>query len=330
MAGGVTEVCSEAELQAVCGSHKGLTTLLLWAPWHPPSVHLARVFDAIAADQRSVYFTKVNADICPNLADLVGANQVPFVAFLNPKGVKIDALAGADPPKLVEKVKALAGRPLDVEADGQDGPTRARGSGKDLNAELKDLIDSAPVMLFMKGCKSEPHCKFSKQAVAILAKHNVDYSTFDILKDEEVRQGLKDYSNWKTYPQLYISGELMGGVDIMKEMDEDGSLSEAVGTARAPTKPLKDRLKDEIKKAPVTVFMKGTPEEPRCGFSRKLVALLNENSIQFASFDILSDEDVRQGLKEYSNWPTYPQLYNNGKLIGGLDIVKELADEGSL
>ena len=66
------------------------------------------------------------------------------------------------------------------------------------------------------------------------------------------------------------------------------------------------------------LFIKGTPAEPRCGFSSKIVALLNETGVKYTTFDILSDEDVRQGLKTYSNWPTFPQLYINGELIGGL------------
>ena len=61
-----------------------------------------------------------------------------------------------------------------------------------------------------------------------------------------------------------------------------------------------------------------------------MVDLLNEHGVEFDTFDILSDEEVRQGLKDYSNWPTYPQLYAKGKLLGGLDIIKELAEEGSL
>lgn len=61
-----------------------------------------------------------------------------------------------------------------------------------------------------------------------------------------------------------------------------------------------------------------------------MVDLLNDHGIEFDTFDILSDEEVRQGLKDYSNWPTYPQLYAKGKLLGGLDIIKELAEEGSL
>ncbi|CAN0329604.1 unnamed protein product, partial [Hapterophycus canaliculatus] len=72
------------------------------------------------------------------------------------------------------------------------------------------------------------------------------------------------------------------------------------------------------------VFMKGTPDAPRCGFSRTLVGLLREENIEFESFDILEDNAVRQALKDLSNWPTYPQLYVQGELVGGLDIVKEM------
>lgn len=79
--------------------------------------------------------------------------------------------------------------------------------------------------------------------------------------------------------------------------------------------------------------MKGNPEEPRCGFSRKIVGILQTGGVTFEHFDILEDEEVRQGLKTYSNWPTYPQLYVKSKLIGGLDILSEMvedAEEGEL
>merc|ERR1711933_408266 len=102
------------------------------------------------------------------------------------------------------------------------------GEEEDLNTRLSNLVKFSKVMLFMKGSKVEPFCKFSKQAVEILNRNSIEYSTFDILKDEEVRAGLKEFSNWKTYPQLYIDGELIGGVDILKEMDEDGSLTQVI------------------------------------------------------------------------------------------------------
>lgn len=325
MAAKVHEVCSEAELQALRSSHSGLSVLLLWAPWHPPSVHLTKVMEALAKEHANVRVAKSNVDVCPDLATSLGADQVPYVVFLDPHGTSIDVVAGADPPKLVQKVKMHSSRPFDSDVSTSAGSSDAGGSEVELNERLKKLINHSPVMLFMKGSKVDPFCKFSKKAVALLNKYDVEYSTFDILKDEAVRQGLKDYSDWKTYPQLYVDGKLVGGIDIMEEMEAEGSLESAF-----PSAPLQVRLKALINKAPVTLFMKGDPDAPRCGFSRKMIDILNENTVKFDYFDILSDEEVRQGLKKYSNWPTYPQLYANGNLVGGLDIVQELVAEGSL
>ena len=78
------------------------------------------------------------------------------------------------------------------------------------------------------------------------------------------------------------------------------------------------------------LFMKGEKENPFCKFSKATVQVLNDSGIDFEPFDILQDPDVRQGLKDYSKWPTFPQLYANGKLVGGCDIVKELAESGEL
>jgi len=183
-------------------------------------------------------------------------------------------------------------------------------------------------MLFMKGSPDEPRCGFSRQMVELLREEGVDFSHFDILTDEEVRQGLKTFSSWPTYPQLYAKGTLVGGLDIAKELKEEGELREALGVGAA--EPLNDRLRKLVSRAPVMLFMKGSPDEPRCGFSRQMVELLREEGVDFSHFDILTDEEVRQGLKTFSSWPTYPQLYAKGTLVGGLDIAKELKEEGEL
>jgi len=82
-----------------------------------------------------------------------------------------------------------------------------------------------------------------------------------------------------------------------------------------------ERLGKLVKAAPVMLFMKGTPSAPQCGFSRQTVGLLRDRNIRYGFFNILADDDVRQGLKEFSDWPTFPQLYVDGELVGGLDIV---------
>ncbi len=90
------------------------------------------------------------------------------------------------------------------------------------------------------------------------------------------------------------------------------------------------RLKALIEQDTVMVFIKGTPQAPRCGFTRQILEILAAEGAKFGYYDILGDNDVREGLKKYSNWPTFPQLYVKGELVGGLDILKELKEAGEL
>jgi Grx4 family monothiol glutaredoxin len=90
------------------------------------------------------------------------------------------------------------------------------------------------------------------------------------------------------------------------------------------TEALNARLAELVKAAPVMLFMKGTPSSPQCGFSRQLVGLLREKGVRYGFFNILADDEVRQGLKVWADWPTFPQLWVGGELIGGLDIVSAL------
>ena len=93
---------------------------------------------------------------------------------------------------------------------------------------------------------------------------------------------------------------------------------------------VQDRIRHEITDAPVVLFMKGTPVFPQCGFSAAVVQILSHMGVKFKGVDVLADPSVRQGIKEFSNWPTIPQLYVNGEFIGGCDIVRELHQRGEL
>ncbi len=92
-----------------------------------------------------------------------------------------------------------------------------------------------------------------------------------------------------------------------------------------------DQIDELVKNNPVVLFMKGTPDFPQCGFSSRVVQLLRECGLKkFASVNVLEDPDMRQGIKDYSDWPTIPQLYVNGEFIGGCDIVSNLYEQGKL
>jgi monothiol glutaredoxin len=93
---------------------------------------------------------------------------------------------------------------------------------------------------------------------------------------------------------------------------------------------LNSRITALINSSPIVLFMKGTPDMPQCGFSANVVKILNHNNANFNTFNILSDMDIREGVKSFSSWPTYPQLYVKGELIGGNDIITELMNSGEL
>ena len=91
-----------------------------------------------------------------------------------------------------------------------------------------------------------------------------------------------------------------------------------------------DRIRDEIGKHDVLLFMKGTPVFPQCGFSAAVVQILSHLGVKFKGVDVLSDPGIRQGIKEFSNWPTIPQLYVKGEFVGGCDIIREMFQAGEL
>jgi monothiol glutaredoxin len=94
--------------------------------------------------------------------------------------------------------------------------------------------------------------------------------------------------------------------------------------------PVQMRIEREINEHDVVLFMKGTPVFPQCGFSAAVVQILSHMGVKFKGVDVLSDPSVRQGVKEFSNWPTVPQLYVKGEFVGGCDIVREMFETGEL
>lgn len=101
-------------------------------------------------------------------------------------------------------------------------------------------------------------------------------------------------------------------------------ITEAVAPA------IKQQIEQLVSKNPVMLFMKGSPEQPQCGFSARVIQILDFLKIKYHSFDVLADESIRQGIKVYGQWPTIPQLYVNKTLLGGCDIIQEQFENGEL
>jgi monothiol glutaredoxin len=93
---------------------------------------------------------------------------------------------------------------------------------------------------------------------------------------------------------------------------------------------VEERIRQEIADTPVVLYMKGSPVFPQCGFSAAMVQILSHLGVKFKGVDVLADPQIRQGIKEFSSWPTIPQLYVKGEFVGGCDIIREMFDTGEL
>ncbi|GLC39885.1 hypothetical protein PLESTM_000962500 [Pleodorina starrii] len=381
----VGNVGSPQELQAAVARGKPIV-LHFWASWCEPCKQMDTVMAQLAADLPAITCIRVEAEVVDDVTVQYDVTTVPYFVFLR-DGKVVDRLEGADPPALTAKTTALARGGGDATtsapaaaagsatAAAAAAPAAAGGGSGGVFGRIKFLLATFPVVVFMKGSAEAPRCGFSGRVVEALNKLGVAFKSVDILQDEELRQGLKEYGNWPTYPQLYVKGELVGGCDIITEMAAGGDLEvlmrdklgpefraaaaavlAAAGGAAAAAAPasappaggasaaapppaaaaessesVRERIHSLLNGSqPVMLFMKGSPEAPRCGFSRRVVEALQAEGVEFGSFDILQDEAVRQGLKEYSNWPTYPQLYVRGELVGGCDIITEMKAAGEL
>ena len=193
-----------------------------WAAWCEPCERMDELFAVLAEALPAARFLRVEAEAFPEVSEEFGVTAVPYFLFFR-NGELVGSLEGADP----ERLDALAQEYLGGPPAGA-APMEAEEGGGDLEARLGHLVRQSPVMLFMKGNPEEPRCGFSRKVVAALEETGAPFGHFDILSDDDVRQGLKKFSDWPTYPQLYVNGELLGGCDIILEMAQEGELAEAL------------------------------------------------------------------------------------------------------
>ena len=225
----LTNCSSKLELDSLSAKN---VVIFFWAQWFEPSKEgstLRGSFKALSEKYPSLEFVLIEAEKVPEVSEMYGVSVVP--TFVSLRGTElIEKLEGVNPAELNKLTKRLlelpAPTPSTVFAASSAAPTANLDT---LNQRLERLINTAPVMLFMKGNPDQPRCGFSRQIVEILQTNQIPFSTFDILSDEEVRTGLKTYSDWPTYPQLYVSGSLTGGLDIVKEMTAQGDLKSQLG-----------------------------------------------------------------------------------------------------
>lgn len=418
---------AEKEFNQLClHNFDKLFVVIFFADWHEPSVHLTNIAKSLAKSyEDKVIFAVINADEQDAIAQKFNVELVPTIIFMKSTKEVLHRVEEDSPSILSQKVEEYS-KVFKVTFEAEKTK---------MFAKIEEILRTYPLVIFIKGTPTTPKCGFSEQLLDQLRELRIKFHHFDILSDENIRNWLRHYANWITYPQVYIEGKLVGGLDVVKDLIKSGEFQKKIeplnikdspegladkiisssavvalieGKVSEPatlkseeivrvlndngirfssfdlqtadealTKALKEKLNtqefpgvivqkefigdykkikeladskqlqakipqdnlvlsvNEKLKAlttsnPVMIFIKGSPEAPQCGFSRKLVDLLAKYNTNYGHFNILSDNTVRERLKEYSNWKTYPQLYVEGEFVGGLDIALEMDSQGEL
>ncbi|WVN85611.1 Grx4 family monothiol glutaredoxin [Cryptococcus depauperatus CBS 7841] len=206
-----------------------VSCLNFWAPWAEPCTAFNKVVEEEAKQFPAVLFLKIEAE---NLADISESFDIEAVpSFLLLRGHTLLARHSGADALLLHSLLTQHSPPSTSSSSAQPAapePQHPR-TQEEIAARCKELMNKHKVMLFMKGNPTAPKCGFSRQTVGLLREQGVEFAWFDILSDEDVRQGLKKVNDWPTFPQIVVNGELVGGLDILREMIENGEWEELMG-----------------------------------------------------------------------------------------------------
>lgn len=233
----ITEITSISQWEQLLASVPATTLLIVsfHAPWAAPCAQMATVLSTLASEYPvtepvNTWWVSINAEELSDISETYDVTAVPFLVLLR-GGQVVETVSGSSAVKVRTAIEHHANK------DGRAAPAAGTANGTDqagslakadtntvdpekqkeeLFKRLGYLVKAAPVMLFMKGTPGSPQCGFSRQLVALLRENSVKYGFFNILADDEVRQGLKEFAEWPTFPQLWVDGELVGGLDIVR------------------------------------------------------------------------------------------------------------------
>ncbi|GAN03734.1 glutaredoxin [Mucor ambiguus] len=214
----IYNITTERQFKRLVSKADTIHVLNFWATKAEPCKQMNEVFRVLADRFPSLTYIQIEAEEFPAISQSMSVESVPSFLIVKDNQV-LNSVEGAKAAELSNLV---------AKYNNEQGSNQQTISDNELEFRLRDLIQTDRIMVFMKGSPSKPRCGFSRQVVELLTELQVKYSSFDILTDDQVRQGLKTLSDWPTYPQIYVKGELVGGLDLLKEMIASGEFQDMV------------------------------------------------------------------------------------------------------
>ncbi|TNV78818.1 hypothetical protein FGO68_gene1296 [Halteria grandinella] len=314
-------VTSVQQLQDLREKNRDKCVLFLfWAHWYRECEIMRRFFEELTQDHHFVKFAWADVDRDKEITKFFKVTAVPFIVMMHPDKQEIEKVTETKRSSILEVVTAY-------EAFYSQQFMKKR---KQAFAEIEELLKSYPIIIFIRGSALSPECKQSEVLIDYFQKMEIKFRTVDILSNPQLKEWVKHFSGFPSFPQIFVNGKFVGSAEMVIDMIESDEFINIIPQECIKTNAL-ERIKVAMAKSPVVLFMKGTPTKPYDGYQQEAIQLLDKERIRYAFFDVMKDPDVRELLKEYSKCQSYPQVFISGQFMGGgLTYMKELDSLGKL
>lgn len=320
--GDMTELTSKDEFDKLRKSikDKGIVVLCC-ANWYEPCKVLKdNIMQEMVKIYKHLVFTWIDCDKFVELVEKYEVDTVPTVLVFHPHKQDVDKIINPSPDKLnaeIEKQNEYYKSVLSTEKER-------------VFQEIDMILASAPMIAFIKGTPTEPKCKFTRRLLAHFNKYELTFKSYNILEDERIRQWLKIYSNWPTYPQVYINKEFVGGIDVIDQLVEEGEFIDMVPKECKKLPPI-EIFEEMLSSFDVVVIMEGLPDKPNNDASKTLIETLEKNSIKYVTVDYsVLEEEVKEHIKSKYSVDSIPQIFLKKKPFGNQETLQKYVNDGTL
>lgn len=294
---------------------------LCWANWYEPCTVLK---DTVVSEMIKVYknlaFCWIDWDKLADLMEKYEVEIAPTVLIFHPLKQDVDKYINPSPDTLNKEI-----------AKHNEYYKSIMNAEKErVFQDIDVIISSYPLVVFIKGTPAEPKWKFTRRLLAHLNNFELTFKSFNILEDERIRQWLKIYSNWPTYPQVYINKEFIGGIDVIDQLVEEKEFIEMVPKECKKLPPI-DTFEEMLSSFDLVVLIDGTPESPSTDSSKALVESLSSNEIKYVSvnYSLLTD-DVKTHINTKYNVTEVPYIFIKREGFGNHETLLKCINDGNL
>jgi Grx4 family monothiol glutaredoxin len=254
------------------------------------------------------------------LTEKHGVETAPTVLIFHPHKTDVEKLVNPSPETLNEE----------IEKQNEYYRSVLNSERERVFKEIKLILASAPLVVFIKGTPTEPKCKFTRRLLAHFTNLELTFKSFNILEDERIRQWLKVYSNWQTYPQIYINKEFVGGIDVLDQLIEDGEFMDMVPKECKKLPPV-EVFEEMLSSFDVVVLIEGLPDKTTSESSKSILETLDKNSIKYVTVDFtVLGEEVKKHIQEKYAVDSCPYIFLKRKSFGNEETLQKHINDGNL